>query len=661
PRPSDPSKIVEIKLYSTAPDDTTRFNLMKFNYAREFDPLTLPDPLLTRKQPGERIKPTIALDDNGNVIGKYVYDNNGKLLLGADGRPIIEHIETMDVNLVGQAKGVQEGSGSRRKFRNTAREVFHQDVETVKLKREEAQPWVLEAKTPREKPPIPEHWVGRMVEGSTLPMVLFVNEGKNDGFSVVPLGRTYRFNPERPFKVLDSDEANKLFEFQAKNKFVDRWSQRPDGASSVAQIKPEPGMDNRAARIEQRVLQKHGESSTSRVKVERYEDDYLREGRAVQLGVEGGIDEELDFDANEHFQDDDDVNDFHRNDEEEEEAKLQEEKLKKEFRMANANVGDKPQIDSGSDSDDLFGDKEQKLTQEGKRVRKMMRKRGEKGDEELWRSSSSSESDSESDSVKTEKKETDDKDTDKEKGLETSAAEKEVRSRANSRGPNNGRPTASPSRRSHTPAVTSQPGSGAALVAQRATGQDTPHRSRGNSPISRSRTPTDARSASPTPRGVSPSLSGAVSPSKTRPTQKSRDSSSKSQSPNLESASAQGSSSALQPGTGTSNKRKTSPTPPFPSDNRLNKKKKRLSATPTPGPEVEPFEGMITPQEVVAWFKEVGKSHTGVAMNDLVLGFKKRILASGDKKDEQQKMFLSSVRSVTEQGDGKMMRLRPEY
>ena len=40
--------------------------------------------------------------------------------------------------------------------------------------------------------------------------------------------------------------------------------------------------------------------------------------------MEGGIDEDLDFDENEHFQDDDDNNDFHRNEEEEEEAKLQE-------------------------------------------------------------------------------------------------------------------------------------------------------------------------------------------------------------------------------------------------------------------------------------------------------------------------------------------------
>jgi transcription initiation factor TFIIF subunit alpha len=60
------------------------------------------------------------------------------------------------------------------------------------------------------------------------------------------------------------------------------------------------------------------------VKVERFDDDYKREGRTLERGLEGGADEELDFDANEHFQDDDDVNTFYRNEDEEEEAKLQE-------------------------------------------------------------------------------------------------------------------------------------------------------------------------------------------------------------------------------------------------------------------------------------------------------------------------------------------------
>ena len=109
--------------------------------------------------------------------------------------------------------------------------------------------------------------------------------------------------------------------------------------------------------------------------------------------MEGGADEELDYDFKEEFQDDEENNTFYQDREEEEEAKLQEvswsvgsanplrssyspvqEQLKKEFRMANANVGDRPQIESdGDDEDEMEGDR---LNAEGKRLRKMMKRRG---------------------------------------------------------------------------------------------------------------------------------------------------------------------------------------------------------------------------------------------------------------------------------------------
>lgn len=85
------------------------------------------------------------------------------------------------------------------------------------------------------------------------------------------------------------------------------------------------------------------------------------------------MDEELDFDEAEEFQDDDDNNTFYRDAREEDEAKELEERLKKEFRVANANVGDRPQIDAEDDEDDLFGDRS--LDDEGKKLRKIMRRR----------------------------------------------------------------------------------------------------------------------------------------------------------------------------------------------------------------------------------------------------------------------------------------------
>ncbi len=45
---------------------------------------------------------------------------------------------------------------------------------------------------------------------------------------------------------------------------------------------------------------------------------------ADHQGLEGGVDEELDYDVNDDFQDDEEKNTFYRNEEEEEDAKLQE-------------------------------------------------------------------------------------------------------------------------------------------------------------------------------------------------------------------------------------------------------------------------------------------------------------------------------------------------
>jgi hypothetical protein len=85
-----------------------------------------------------------------------------------------------------------------------------------------------------------------------------------------------------------------------------------------------------------RSRQMNGEDIKPRIKVERFDDDMRREGRRLERvrpkrfvadpgayiqGMEGGEDEELDYDVNEDFQDDEDNNNFHRNEEEEEEQK----------------------------------------------------------------------------------------------------------------------------------------------------------------------------------------------------------------------------------------------------------------------------------------------------------------------------------------------------
>lgn len=199
--------ITEIKLFSADPSSGLRYNMMKLNTGRDVDPTQISRPImLNRKQPGPKTYPTYAIDENNKIVGKYVFDEKGEPVLGANGHPTIEKREEgMDPNLVGDAPG------QKRKIKKGVKEVFHQDIEVIRLRREEATPWVLESGRPKEKSAVPEYWVGRMTEPTALPTVLLINDGRlESGFQVIPLGRTYRFDPERPFKVLDPEAAHKL-------------------------------------------------------------------------------------------------------------------------------------------------------------------------------------------------------------------------------------------------------------------------------------------------------------------------------------------------------------------------------------------------------------------------------------------------------------------
>lgn len=211
PQAGDPGVQV-VKLFSAGVDPRlTRHNLIRLNTTRE-TPLpslvTSGSPLyLNRKHPGPKEAPKFAYDDEGNLVGKLVYDEEGKPVLGADGQQVVERKAQADQTLI--------GGEVRKRGRKGVREVYSIDREIIRLRREEATPWVLETGQSSKLEPgqptpsgYPEHWVGRMTQAGPLPSALLVPGGQ--GFQVVMLGRTYRFDPERPFKVLDSDAANKL-------------------------------------------------------------------------------------------------------------------------------------------------------------------------------------------------------------------------------------------------------------------------------------------------------------------------------------------------------------------------------------------------------------------------------------------------------------------
>ena len=201
------ANVIEFKLFSSGLNDETRYNLMRMNSVKDVDPRAISRPiLLNRKVPGPKAPPTFAYDDQDRIIGRYVYDHEGQPLMDANGEHVVEKKTEMDMSLVGGAEGQP-----KRKARRGVKEVYHQDIEVIRLRREENAPWVLESGKPKEKAPMSEHWVGRMTQTSSMPTVLLVNDGKAGmAFKVLSLGRQYKFDPERPFKVLDPDAANKL-------------------------------------------------------------------------------------------------------------------------------------------------------------------------------------------------------------------------------------------------------------------------------------------------------------------------------------------------------------------------------------------------------------------------------------------------------------------
>lgn len=220
--------VTEIKLFSVGDTNGTRYNIMRMHSDHDVDPRQIPGPILLNRKPRhEAPKPLIAYDTEGKAIGKYVYDKDGKPVLDAEGQQVIEQATGPDASLVG---GGQEGRKKRKG--KSIRDVYSTDVEMIKLKREENEPWILESGQLRgmtngshgvksEAGPSgvktedgvtqakrSDRWTASYQEPTSMGTVLII-DNQNGSFGVVPLGRTYRFVPDRPFETLDSDAANK--------------------------------------------------------------------------------------------------------------------------------------------------------------------------------------------------------------------------------------------------------------------------------------------------------------------------------------------------------------------------------------------------------------------------------------------------------------------
>ena len=228
-----PGQVIELPLYSSF-GGGERYNLMRLNSTQQtIDINLIPKPLLLNRKDAdaEQQARLFAYDESGAVIGKYVYDHDGKPVMDAEGKHVVEVKDKADASLIG-------GPERPKKGKTGVKEVYHQDREIMRLRREEAVPWVLEsgsvsreAAQRGEGGKIPVHWKGQYQEPSALPTVLFLNDGLEHGFRVVPLGRTYKFEPDRPFKPLEADEANRMVRLLTIDRADGSLKQRTGGAA----------------------------------------------------------------------------------------------------------------------------------------------------------------------------------------------------------------------------------------------------------------------------------------------------------------------------------------------------------------------------------------------------------------------------------------------
>src|SRR5271170_2411747 len=235
----------------------------------------------------------------------------------------------IDLSVIAPYGGAQKAKKDL--FKPKTKQVFHSDPQELQLRNEERTPWVLEDFEGKNT------WVGTLEGGGASGYALFLFD--TEGFKLVPVDRTYRFSKKGATQVLSAEEAE---EQMKKRSSLPRWILKDRaGTGSVSSGGGSGG----------------GAGSglfTVRESRERAGD---------------AMDEDLDYDAAEMFEDDEE-NPILEGDEEANRAI--EERVRREMRGARNFESKEDEIDEDINLDDLFGVK--KVTKEGKRTKRYLKK-----------------------------------------------------------------------------------------------------------------------------------------------------------------------------------------------------------------------------------------------------------------------------------------------
>jgi transcription initiation factor TFIIF subunit alpha len=248
----------------------------------------------------------------------------------------------IDLSVIAPYGGAQKAKKDL--FKPKTKQVFHSDPQELQLRNEERVPWVLEDFDGKNT------WVGTLEGGGASGYALFLFE--KDGFKFVPVDRTYRFTKKGATQVLTAEEAEAQMK---KRSTLPRWilKDNPPGPGLVR------GSTGGAAGS-------GGGGGRGRG---------LFTVRETRERATDAMEEDLDYDATERFEDDEE-NPILEGDEEA--NKAIEERVRREMRGARNFESKEDEIEEDVDLDDLFEAK--KVTKEGKRTKRYLKKLEGKGD-----------------------------------------------------------------------------------------------------------------------------------------------------------------------------------------------------------------------------------------------------------------------------------------
>jgi transcription initiation factor TFIIF subunit alpha len=283
----------------------------------------------------------------------------------------------IDLSVIAPYGGAQKAKKDL--FKPKTKQVFHADPTELALRNEERTPWVLEDFDGKNT------WVGTLEQGGASGYALFLFD--NDGFKFVPVDRTYRFTKKGSNQVLSAEEAEAHMK---RRNALPRWilKDRPPGGAGGS---PTMGIGGGS---------------------------HLFTVRESRERATDAMEEDLDYDEAEHFEDDEE-NPILEGDEEA--NKAIEERMRREQLGARNFESKEEELDEDIDLDDLFGTSK-KVTKEGKRTKRYLKKLEGKADydtdeEEENPYATEEETDSEAESIEKQERE-----KEKEKAKQTSAS-----------------------------------------------------------------------------------------------------------------------------------------------------------------------------------------------------------------------------------------------